>query len=265
MRNEILKIGIFDSGLGGLTVVQAISKVIKGAELFYIADTKNAPYGEKTTEEILDFSLKITQYFIDTYQINALIIACNTATSSAIVTLREKYPQLIIIGTEPGIKPAIEQTHTGKVGVLATPATLQGTKYQELVNRLSSEKNVTLYEQACPGLVDKIERGEVNHPRTSQMLHKWLEPMKEHGVDTIVLGCTHYPLVSHIIKDFMGRDINLIHTGKAIAKHLLKRSKKIDHINEGILEINLFTTGNIHKQSIQNMFETPQEITDFII
>ena len=120
MKNEELRIGVFDSGLGGLTVVRAVTEVIKGAELFYIADTKNAPYGEKTTEQILQYSLNITQYLIDNHQIDALIVACNTATSAAIKYLREQYPSLIIIGTEPGIKPAIEQTRTGKVGVLAT-------------------------------------------------------------------------------------------------------------------------------------------------
>ena len=107
-----MKIGVFDSGLGGLTVVQAMTEVIKGAKIFYVADTKNAPYGEKTAEEILQHSLDITNYLIDTHQIDALILACNTATSSAIKHLREQYPSLIIIGTEPGIKPAIEQTKT---------------------------------------------------------------------------------------------------------------------------------------------------------
>ena len=259
--NETLRIGVFDSGLGGLTVVQALNNVIKGAELFYIADTKNAPYGEKTTDEILDFSLKITKYFIDTYQINALIVACNTATSAAIVTLREKYPELIVIGTEPGIKPAITETKTGKVGVLATLATLKGTKYQQLVNTLSHDKDVKLFEQACPGLVEQIENAEVNHPKTIKMLEKWLKPMKENNVDTIVLGCTHYPLVSHIIEDIMSKDITLIHTGDAIARHLLRRSKQMHHVNEGILEITLFTTGNIHKQSVESLFELSQEIS----
>lgn len=261
----MLKIGVFDSGLGGLTVVQALSSIIKGAELFYIADTKNAPYGEKTTKEILDFSLKITQYFIDTHQINALIVACNTATSAAITTLRETYPELIVIGTEPGIKPALAQTITGKVGVLATPATLQGTKYQELVSTLSEDKNVKLFEQACPGLVEQIENAVVNHPKTTEMLEKWLAPMKANDVDTIVLGCTHYPLVSHIIEDIMSEDIHLIHTGEAIAKHLLLRSKNINHLNKGRLKIKLFTTGSIDNQSVQKLFESPLVITSIII
>lgn len=254
-----MRIGVFDSGVGGLTVVQAMTKVIKGAEIFYVADTKNAPYGEKTPQEILQFSLNITQYLIDTHQIDALILACNTATSSAIKHLREQYPSLIIIGTEPGIKPAIESTKTGKVGVLATPATLKGEKYQELAMALSSEKSVELFEQACPGLVEQIEKGEIQSTQTRKLLELWLDPMREKNVDTIVLGCTHYPLVGELISDVMQCDVTLIHTGKAIAKHLLLLGSLKGHINEGELPISIFTTGDIEHKSIENILEVPQK------
>lgn len=162
----MLKIGVFDSGLGGLTVVKALSQVIKGTKLFYIADTKNTPYGEKTPEQILQYSLDITEYLIKTYEIDVLILACNTATSFAVKELRELYPSLIIIGTEPGIKPAIEQTKTGAIGVLATPATLKGDKYQALVEVLKKAKDIRLFEQACPGLVEQIEKGEISSEKT---------------------------------------------------------------------------------------------------
>jgi len=255
-----MKIGVFDSGLGGLTVVQAMTKVIKGAEIFYIADTKNAPYGEKTTEQILQYSLNITQYLIAKHQIDALIVACNTATSAAIRYLREQYPSLIIIGTEPGIKPAIEQTRTGKVGVLATPATLKGDKYQDLVNEFALQKDVILFEQACPGLVEQIENGETHTPKTKEMLETWLHPMRENGVDTIVLGCTHYPLVSEVIEHVMQRRLNLIHTGEAIAKRLLSLSHENGHKNEGDLEITLYSTSNIDKQIVSHILKNTMEI-----
>ena len=206
----MLKIGVFDSGLGGLTVVKALSQVIKNAHIFYVADTKNAPYGEKTSEQILQYSLDITQYLIETHAIDALILACNTATSFAIKKLRELYPDLIIIGTEPGVKPALEQTKTGKIGVLATPATLKGEKYQELVKQLSVGKDIVLYEQACPGLVEQIERGAIACDTTKTLLNEWLVPMRENSVDTIVLGCTHYPLVGEMIEDIMDCDVALI-------------------------------------------------------
>ena len=255
-----MKIGVFDSGLGGLTVVQAMTKVIKGAEIFYIADTKNAPYGEKTPEQILQFSLSLTQFLIEKHQIDALIVACNTATSAAIQKIRESYPDLMVIGTEPGIKPAFELTKTGRVGVLATPATLKGKKYQQLANALSAQKEVTLFEQACPGLVEQIEKGEIHTDKTKEMLEEWLRPMRESNVDTIVLGCTHYPLVSEVIEHVMQRRLNLIHTGEAIAKHLLALSKEKGHANKGKLTGILYTTDSISKDIVRNIFDREIEI-----
>ncbi len=260
-----MKIGVFDSGLGGLTVVQAMTQVIKGAELFYIADTKNAPYGEKTPQEILQYSLDITQYFIDVHQIDALIVACNTATSAAIQQLRKYYPSLIVIGTEPGIKPAIEQTSTGKIGVLATPATLKGDKYQQLVNNLAFKKDVTLFEQACPGLVEQIENGEIATTKTKEMLELWLHPMRESNVDTIVLGCTHYPLVSEIIEHVMQRRLNLIHTGDAIAKHLLSLGINRGHVNIGELKISLYSTDGIDAHIVGRILENNRDIKQIYI
>ncbi len=252
-----MKIGVFDSGLGGLTVVQAMTKVIKGAEVFYVADTKHAPYGEKTPEQIMQYSLDITRYLLDTYQIDALILACNTATSAAIRHLREIYPSLIIIGTEPGIKPAIEQTKTGKIGVLATPATLQGDKYKQLTQALASQKSVEIYEQACHGLVQQIERGEIESAETINLLEKWLAPMRENHVDTIVLGCTHYPLVSKSIEKIMNCNVNLIHTGEAISRYLLASlMNQKGHINEGELHIHIFVTGMIQRQVVDTIIES---------
>ena len=253
----MLKIGVFDSGLGGLTVVQSLSKVIKGAELFYIADTNNAPYGEKTTEQILQYSLNITDYFIKNHKIDALVVACNTATSAAISTLRIKYPKLILVGTEPAIKPAIEQTTSGKVGVLATPATLRGDKYQLLVEKLSNTKKVELFEQACPGLVENIEKGTVESKKSISMLKMWLTPMREAGVDTIVLGCTHYPLASKVIKDVMQREVVLLDSGKALAQRLLTLLLKEGHKNEGKLVSKFYTTGHIDEKFVYRLVKSP--------
>jgi len=249
----MFKIGVFDSGLGGLTVVKALSEVIKGAELFYIADTKNAPYGEKTKEQILQYSLDITDYLIKNHQIDALVVACNTATSAAIKTLREKYPELILVGTEPAIKPAIEQTTSGKVGVLATPATLRGDKYQALVEKLSSTKKVALFEQSCPGLVEHIENGTLETQESIALLKEWLLPMRNENVDTIVLGCTHYPLASKAIKEIMEREVNLLDSSKAIAQRLFMLLTKRGHKNEGALQQTFYTTGNIDQKFVKNL------------
>ncbi len=248
-----MKVGVFDSGLGGLTVVKSILSTLKGAELFYIADTKHAPYGEKSKAQILAYSLDITRYFIEKHQIDALVVACNTATSAAIETLREIYPELIIVGTEPGIKPAIETTRSGRVGVLATPATLRGEKYQQLVDAHVDGKEIALYEQACPGLVEQIEQGKTEHPETEMMLRSWLDPMREQKVDTIVLGCTHYPLVSNLIEKIMEHRLTLIHTGDAIAKRLLTLASKKGHHNQGTTQFDIYATGPIDQSIVANL------------
>ncbi len=215
-----MRIGVFDSGLGGLTVVRALRKHLPGVDIIYVADTAHAPYGEKTYEQIRRFSDAITRYLIEVHHIDALVVACNTATSAAIDSLRDTFPDLVIVGTEPGIKPALSHTRSNKVGILATPATLAGDKYQELANRLYNGTEIALYEQACPGLVEKIEAGEMDTSETVAMLEGWLTPMREAGVDTIVLGCTHYPLAAGMIEHIMGHSVHLIETGEAIAQRL---------------------------------------------
>jgi glutamate racemase len=239
-----LKIGVFDSGLGGLTIVNSLLKKFNNVQIFYVADTAAAPYGEKLHAEILEHSLQVTQYLIDQHNIDALVVACNTATSAAIKVLREKFSGIIIVGTEPGVKPAIETSQTGKIGVLATVATLQGEKYSSLVNELSLNNSVQFYEQGCPGLVDHIELGDLDSKEMNQLLKNWLEPMKSDQVDTIVLGCTHYPIVSNNIKNIMGEEINLIETGYAIANRLqnLSKEEKFDQFEK--TEVFIYSTGN---------------------
>lgn len=251
-----MKVGVFDSGLGGLTVVQAIAKSFKGAQIIYIADTLFAPYGEKTKQQILKHSLDVTNYLIKEHQIDALIVACNTATSAAIKHLRENFPKLIVIGTEPGIKPAMQQTVSKNVGVLATPATLNGDKYQQLLQKLSHEHEVEVHESACAGLVEQIEDGKVNHEDTHNMLKNWLEPMKQKKVDTIVLGCTHYPLVSEVIKEIMGAQIELVETGSAIARRLEDLCSQNGHVCDGELRIKVYYTGEIKKDMINMILDT---------
>ncbi len=248
-----MKVGVFDSGLGGLTVVDSITKLINGVEIFYIADTKFAPYGEKSKEQILKQSFLITDYLIKNHNIDALVVACNSATSAAIKELREHYTNLIVIGTEPGLKPAINQTKTNKIGVLATKATLNGTKYQDLHKTLSLNKQIEILEEPCLGLVKKIEDGLVNHHETYSMLENWLKPMKEKNVDTIVLGCTHYPLLKDVIKKILGDEIILIETGNAIAQRLKDLA-----IKEGINlsknnSLDLFYTGIINTNMIKSI------------
>jgi len=249
------RIGVFDSGLGGLTVVRALREHLPGADIVYIADTAHAPYGEKTPEQIRHYSDVLTRYLIAEHQIDALVVACNTATSAAISHLRETFPDLVIVGTEPGIKPALSQTRSNQVGILATPATLAGDKYQELADRLYNGTEVTLYEQACPGLVAQIEQGQIDTPETEAMLEGWLAPMRRAGVDTIVLGCTHYPLAADAIRKVMGAPVTLIETGNAIAQRL----KALLQIPEGGAsgELLILSTGWIDHTAVHRILDDP--------
>jgi len=260
-----MRIGIFDSGLGGLTIVRAIRKIIRGAEIFYLADTKHAPYGEKTTKEIIQYSLEITDYFVNTHAIDVLVIACNTATTAAIQILRERYPSLIVVGTEPGLKPAMEQTATKVVGILATPATLKSDKYLQLSRRLFANKEITLIEQSCPGLVEKIENDELHTQETHEMLVSWLDPMREAGVDTIVLGCTHYPIAAEKISSLIGEEVLLVHTAEAIAQRVLHLAEAKGHKNSGSLSYRIFATAKINTKVVSRIlgFDIPvEEITE---
>ena len=245
-----MKIGVFDSGLGGLTVVRALLSHLKGVDIIYLADTANAPYGEKPQETILDFSVAITDYFIDHYAIDALVIACNTATSAAVTNLREQYPNLAIIGTEPGLKPAFAHSKTHNVGILATPATLNGDKYKRLRDDLAQQYHIGIHEQACHGLVEQIEAGETSTPKTLSMLEEWLRPMRQANVDTIVLGCTHYPLIAHEIQEVMHTPITLTQTADAVSLRTLHLLEQKGHQNHGDNSLTLLATGAINSSMI---------------
>ena len=264
-RNIKVKIGVFDSGLGGLTVVKSMLNSLKDTQIYYIADTANAPYGDKSKEQIVDYSNAIAKYFIETHQIDILVIACNTATSAAGATLREKYPNLPIVGTEPGIKPALNITKSAKVGILATSATLRGEKYHELLQALGAKDRVILYEQECPGLVEQIELDQIDTPKTTQMLEQWLSPMREQGVDTIVLGCTHYPLAKSAIKKTMQREINLIETGEAIASRIRSLSCYTPSSETSAVLVSLQRTGDIKESFVKNILAHEIDIAPLVI
>lgn len=248
-----MTIGVFDSGLGGLTIVATMRSQLPGANIIYIADTANAPYGEKTKEQILNYSIRITDYLVEHYNIDALVVACNTATSAAIIELRERYSNLIIVGTEPGLKPAISHSATKKVGVLATPATLEGEKYKALVAMLSNHYHVEVFEQPCPGLVQQIESGETTSDKTLSMLETWLSPMRDQNVDTIVLGCTHYPLVKESIQKVMRRPITFIDSAEGVTKRLIHLLSEKGHEFHGKTSLHLFATGPIDTTMVETI------------
>ncbi len=218
-------VGIFDSGIGGLSVLRHIHAALPREKLLYFADSGYAPYGDKTEQEIVARSLSIADFFIG-QQVKALVVACNTATAAAIQAIRERRPQLLVVGIEPGLKPAAQATRSGTVGVLATRSTLASKRFASLQAQMEAQYRVRFLPQACVGLVDLIEKGELYSPATVQLLERYLAPLLEQGADTLVLGCTHYPFVRQAIEDvcrrLSGRVPGIIDTGQAVTRQLLR-------------------------------------------
>jgi glutamate racemase len=212
-------IGIFDSGVGGLSVLRSLIQELPDEDIHYVGDQIHVPYGIRTLEEVREFSLVITRFLLN-LGAKIIVVACNTASAAALQFLRQKYPDTPFVGMEPAIKPAAENTRTGIVGVLATPATFQGALYASVVERFAS--NVILIQNTCPGLVQQIERGETEGKETRGSLETALLPMLDQGIDTIVLGCTHYPFVIPLIKEIVGPDVRVIDPAPAVARQVAR-------------------------------------------
>lgn len=209
-------IGVFDSGVGGISVLKHIHTLLPHEDLLYVADSKYAPYGSRTQAEITARCFEIADFLI-AKKAKALVVACNTATAAAIDAMRAKYT-LPIIGMEPAVKPAAEASKNGIIGVLATVGTLKSAQFAALLENYG--RNVEVVTQACVGLVECIERGELTHKNTLKLIQQYCKPLLDEGADTIVLGCTHYPFVRPLIEQAVGEEVVLIDTGAAVAKHL---------------------------------------------
>ena len=216
-------IGIFDSGVGGLSVVRAIQRILPEHPLIYLADQAHVPYGPRPLEEVRQFSESITQYLLG-QGARLIVVACNTASAAALHALRATFPDIPFVGMEPAVKPAAEQTVTGVVGVLATPATFQGALYASVVERFG--QGVTLLQNTCPGLVQQIEVGNLTGTETRQILEQALHPMLAQGIDTVVLGCTHYPFVIPLVEAIAGPSVRVIDPAPAVAR---QTARLIEH------------------------------------
>ncbi len=218
-------IGVFDSGVGGMSVLRHIRAQLPHENLIYLADTGYAPYGAKAEQVVAERSLAVAQFLV-AQGAKAIVVACNTATVAAIKLLRAHYPDMPIVGVEPGLKPAAAASRNGSVAVLATEVTLAGEKFLLLRDQVSSASNAEFVLQGCPGLVDQIELGEFASPATRTMLEGYLLPLLDKGVDTVVLGCTHYPFVRATIESILAgagrQDVVLIDTGDAVARQLVR-------------------------------------------
>lgn len=210
-------IAVFDSGVGGLSVFFAMHQQLPAEDLIYLADQAHVPYGQRPMQQIRDFSEQITRYFL-TLDAKLVVVACNTASASALHYLRQSFPETPFVGMEPAVKPAAEETASGVVGVLATEATFQGELYASVVERFAN--GVELLQDPCLGLVAEIEKGEFEGEKAHQILDKALQPMLEAGIDTVVLGCTHYPFVFPLIRRIVGPGVRLIDPSPAVARQV---------------------------------------------
>lgn len=206
-------IGIFDSGIGGTSIWSKIHQLLPDEKTIYLADSKNAPYGQKSKAEIFTLSCKNTEFLLD-MDCKLIVVACNTATTNAIQELRAKY-NVPFIGIEPAIKPAATHSKTQTIGILAT----QGTLNSELFHKISEKFHHTkIIEQVGHGLVQLIENGEINSPEMTKLLHSYLSPMIEANIDFLVLGCSHYPYLISQIKRILPAHIQIIDSGEAVAR-----------------------------------------------
>ncbi len=236
-------IGVFDSGVGGLSVLRALRAHLPNEHFIYIADQAHVPYGSRSLAEVRRFAEGITRFLL-ARDAKAVVVACNTASAAALHALRETFPKIPFVGMEPAVKPAAETTQSGVVGVLATPATFQGALYASVVERFA--RDTRLLEATCEGLVQCIEAGDLHGAAPRRILESALRPMLAEGMDTVVLGCTHYPFVIPLIEDIVGPGVRVIDPAPAIARQTrrvleARRSRNAPQAAGGVI---YYTTGD---------------------
>ena len=241
-------IGVFDSGVGGLSVLRAIRAALPAENLVYVADSGHAPYGDKSEAHIIERTLTVGNW-LATSGVKAITVACNTATVVAIRHLREQ-THIPVVAIEPAIKPAANTTRSGVVGVLATTQTLQSESVARLCIEHGEGKRILL--QACPGWVEAVEQADLHSPQTEALLRQFVVPLMDQGVDTIVLGCTHYPFLRDTLQRIVGNDVVLIDPAVAVAAELTRRlgnDRRMDEPHVGATRF--FTTGDVsHVQQV---------------
>ncbi len=229
-------IAVFDSGVGGISVLRQLRKIMPEENYIYFGDSANAPYGSRPTEEVRQLTLAAAEKLTTEYPVKALVVACNTATAAAIKALRSTYPDLIVVGIEPALKLAADSFPGGELGVLATEVTLREEKFDNLVHRVG--ESCTVHKIPAPGVVNLIEAGKNDSPEMMELLGKLLAPYVGR-LDALVLGCTHYPFVSRNIASIMGHRTKILHGGKGTARETRRRLQEADLLRsgEGTVEI----------------------------
>ncbi len=235
-------IGVFDSGVGGLSVLQHIRADLPQEALVYVADSGHAPYGGKPIDFIVRRSLAITEFLL-AQEAKAVVVACNTATAAAIARLRACF-SIPIIGIEPALKPAVAATRSGVVGILATGNTVRSDKFAALLDQHGQRARVIV--QPCPGLADCVERGDLHGPRCRMLLARYLQPLLAEGADTLVLGCTHYPFLIPAIQRLAGPAVAILDPSPAVARQLRRRLETGNLLTEerAAGSVRYFTSGS---------------------
>lgn len=221
-------IAVFDSGVGGISVLKELVKILPNENYIYYGDSKNAPYGMKTKEEVKALTMNCAQSLFDRGA-KALVVACNTATSAAVRALREKYPDIPIVGIEPAVKPAVSMKEHPTVLVMATPMTIREEKFRNLMNRYKDKGEII--PLPCPGLMDFVERGDLNSNDFRKYLEELLYEYRTRKVDAAVLGCTHYPFAKELIQEILGEEVAIFDGGEGTARELRRRLKVTKLVN----------------------------------
>jgi glutamate racemase len=236
-------IGVFDSGVGGLSVLRAIRAALPHEHLVYVADSGHAPYGDQSEVHIIQRTLAVGRWLAE-QGVKAITIACNTATVVAAKALREQTP-MPVVAIEPAIKPAVAITRSGVVGVLATRQTVHSASVARLVELYGADKRIVL--QACPGLVEQVERADLHSSDTEALLRQFIAPLIDQGADTLVLGCTHYPFLRDTIQRVAGQGVNLLDPAEAVARELARRLAESGSLCESHQpgHVQFFTSGDL--------------------
>lgn len=229
-------IAVFDSGVGGISVLRHLRRHLPGERFLYFGDSANAPYGSRTTEEVRVLTLAAAEKLTTEYEIKALVIACNTATAAAVKQVREAYPNLIVIGIEPALKVAADHFPGGRVGVMATEVTLREEKFDTLLHRF--DENCTIAKIPAPGLVQLVEAGKVDDSDTEALLHTILDPYLG-KLDALVLGCTHYPFAAAAISRVLGDGVVLLEGGDGTARETKRRLAEAGLLEQGAGEVTI--------------------------
>lgn len=210
--NRTNPVGVFDSGIGGLTVVKQVASFLPSENIVYFGDTARVPYGTKSNDTVIEYSIQDAKFLISK-NVKMIVVACNTASSAAIKDLKENFDIPIIGMIEPGAKNALAETKNGKIGVIGTYATINNKAYSKELKRL--DKKIEVYEKPCPLFVPLAEEGWTDHKATELIAKEYLSELKELGIDTLILGCTHYPILADVIHKVMGKKVKLIDSGTA--------------------------------------------------